>query len=625
MEFNSYAKKIFEWVEHGSGNSVVHAVAGSGKSTVLREMLKIIPSSKRILMLAFNTSIAGELKEKVKMGNVNISTCHSLGLQYVRMYFRNRDEKPSLRVDPKKYSSRFHERFEDYSANVERCEDVDIRVEALRTFRTLVMSALDKCRAYMCRDTDDVMKVADMYRIFLTETEAVCILSLMKWGMENLETIDFTDMITLPAYMDMDIPQYKYDWVLIDECQDLNNAMKDLFLRSVRQGGRFCAVGDRAQAIMSFSGANPQSFDSLCQIPDTSVFPLSMCYRCPQVIEPVARIYVPEFECAENAGRGDVYSRYIRETLVVKNEKLFEGYEKPDSGFHCGRDVSADEIKNCSMVLCRLTFPLIKLFRIFLESKRKAYIKGGKDIQKRLLILINRTGNENTGHNFDGEGIIPVLYREVLELRKEALIRIYRKYGESLKYEDALFEAAQEPEVKNLYDDIQCLEAIVFNTDIEKKAELLEAVHNIFDIPEEGICLSTVHKAKGLEADDVYILCPSIFDFMEKKPNTEKWEKEAEKCLQYVAWTRCKKTLSTISEDEFGFGGGNVIDEMNEHLKVVENMLSDMARGYRVNIIRGESVQVVKNAYVGQEGGIRKNAPISPKEAKKLRGKSGKQ
>ena len=60
-----YQQAVFNFIANCNGNAVIQAVAGSGKTPTIIQSLNLIPTNKRILMLAFNKSIANELKEKV--------------------------------------------------------------------------------------------------------------------------------------------------------------------------------------------------------------------------------------------------------------------------------------------------------------------------------------------------------------------------------------------------------------------------------------------------------------------------------------------------------------------------------------------------------------------------------
>ena len=49
-----YQQAVYDFITNGKGNAVINAVAGSGKSTTIVNALRLIPSDKRVLFLAFN-------------------------------------------------------------------------------------------------------------------------------------------------------------------------------------------------------------------------------------------------------------------------------------------------------------------------------------------------------------------------------------------------------------------------------------------------------------------------------------------------------------------------------------------------------------------------------------------
>ena len=72
--WSDYQNNIFDFVENGTGNAIVEAVAGAAKTTTLLESYKRLPSNKKSIFLAFNKAIAEEMKKK----DVNARTFHSL-------------------------------------------------------------------------------------------------------------------------------------------------------------------------------------------------------------------------------------------------------------------------------------------------------------------------------------------------------------------------------------------------------------------------------------------------------------------------------------------------------------------------------------------------------------------
>ena len=63
-EPSKYQKDILDWVKNGSGNCVVDALAGTGKSTTLEMIAQNLPDKSRMLFLAFNKHIKDELLQK---------------------------------------------------------------------------------------------------------------------------------------------------------------------------------------------------------------------------------------------------------------------------------------------------------------------------------------------------------------------------------------------------------------------------------------------------------------------------------------------------------------------------------------------------------------------------------
>ena len=83
--------KIYDFVEHGTGNGIIDAVAGAGKTTTLMGCVQHIKNPQDALFCAFNTSIRKEIQRKFHdMGkNVAVKTNHALGLQILFTFYRH--------------------------------------------------------------------------------------------------------------------------------------------------------------------------------------------------------------------------------------------------------------------------------------------------------------------------------------------------------------------------------------------------------------------------------------------------------------------------------------------------------------------------------------------------------
>ncbi|MDX2270427.1 MAG: AAA family ATPase [Cyanobacteriota bacterium] len=87
IEWSHYQKAIFRWAEHGSGHSLVNAVAGAGKTRTLQELVNRIPKDQKVAVLAFNNHMAAELKAKLP-SRITVSTIHRMGMGILSRVFR---------------------------------------------------------------------------------------------------------------------------------------------------------------------------------------------------------------------------------------------------------------------------------------------------------------------------------------------------------------------------------------------------------------------------------------------------------------------------------------------------------------------------------------------------------
>ena len=86
---------FFDFIEHGSGNAVIKASAGSAKTSTIENCLKYIPENKKVLFIAFNVSVRDEIQKDVTRDRsiTKITTFHGLGYTFV---LNNLDQKPEV-------------------------------------------------------------------------------------------------------------------------------------------------------------------------------------------------------------------------------------------------------------------------------------------------------------------------------------------------------------------------------------------------------------------------------------------------------------------------------------------------------------------------------------------------
>lgn len=281
--------------------------------------------------------------------------------------------------------------------------------------------------------------------------------------------------------------------------------------------------------LYSFASSDPESFKRLKELPNTKSLPLSISYRCAKNIVEFAKKIVPTIEANNDSREGEV--KY---------------------------DVGLDEIEDGDMVLCRNNAPLMQVYVDFIKQGKKCFIRG-KDIGLNLKNMVKRTGIEALNKNLQEDGVFVRLYDAVFDMINELVC----KYN--ISYSDAVESAS----VSNRLDMIKALE--ILSDDINTSTELIDKISNIFsDRKKGGISLSTIHKAKGLEANNVYIACRHLMPSSKAKKD---WEIRQEYNLMYVAYTRAKDILGFIDDKEFESFNAKTSETVGR-LKKIENQVN---------------------------------------------------
>ena len=499
-EPSQYQKAIFDYIQHEKGNLVVEAAAGSGKTYTLVKALSLIPQDKRVLMTAFNKDIVKELTKKVKeFPNVEVRTLHGLGMILTTRGLGIGGMKP----EGYKYTQLIYNHWQDLSkTNINK-----LSRNARKSFVENTKKLVDFGRFYLATTRSEMIELMIKYDIPCVADEVDVALKVMAIGGKNLDSIDYTDMIWMPHIYDLHLQECEYDFIMVDECQDLNVAERNLVLRCLKKGGRLIAVGDSNQCIYGFSGSDPDSFRAIQSIPNTVSMPLSISYRCPESVVKFAQNLVPSIEAKQGAEEGVILD--------------------------C---VSLDDVHDGDMVLCRNNAPLLQVYCKLLEQGKRAYIRGS-DVGKNLQNIVIGTHKDYLHTNLKRDGVFIRLYEDLFNSRKA----IMERYG--ISQEDAM----KHETIQAKLDMIRALE--VLGADLTTTEELTKKIEDIFPKNDkgEGIMLSTVHKAKGLEADNVFIACASL---MPSKSALDEWQVQQERNLMYVAYTRAKKVLGFLNEEE---------------------------------------------------------------------------
>ena len=543
IKYSKYQKDIFDYIEHGQGHLVVEAAAGSGKTFTLIKCLELIPNDKRILLTAFNKDIVNELKKKAKeFPNVECKTLHGLGML---MVMKNVDEMSPV-PEIFKYSSQFYSNPSAYTKiNLFRLKKHD-----RKTYMDNVKKYVDFARYFLCQTPKDLDEIEKVYEIETVADEKEAAMKLLEWGKTNLKTMDYTDMIWLPNVLNLKPIGLQYDYIMVDECQDMNKAERELVLKCFKMGTRMVSVGDENQLIYQFSGSDKDSLNTLKNLPNTKCLPLSISYRCADSIVEYAQRIVPSIEKNDDHRAGNVLE-----------------------------DVPLEDVKDGDMVLCRTNAPLVDLYNRYLKLGKKSYIVG-KDIGSNMKTIIESMNmTEVNWGNIEKDGLFIRLYDDLFETRNKIMAE------SNVSKEDAINS-------RQFQDKLDMINAIgAMANGINSVDELLGKIDVVFPkkVQKEGIKLSTIHKSKGLECENVYIACKSL---MPSKNATTKWEKRQERNLMYVAYTRAKNKLGFLDEKEFNYN--NQPNGTLDALEAAVNFV--LKKSTKNNITKKTAPKIVKKA-----------------------------
>lgn len=482
----------------GKNHIMLEARAGTGKTFSCiegcKQYIEAHPDSS-IAMIAYNKPIATELEAKVPAG-VRACTMHSLGFAAIR------DEVGRTKVNKWK------------TLNIlEKIMGKSDLEKAGKAFEYSMLKAVSLAKnILLSRDNfdEEFDGMITHYNLQLNGDENAIRMLLPKVLEQSkaiTSEIDFDDMIWLPIVCGM--PLQKFDLLFVDEAQDLNKSRQRLAVDSLADGGRIIAVGDPKQAIYGFAGADAYSMKNLALLlDDVTILPLTVSRRCPKKHIELAQEIVKDIQPMDDAVEGTV-----KRTLP---------------------HLAIEEMKGGDLVLCRMNAPLMRIAYSLIKQETPVTIQG-RDIGSSLANFCKKL--------VDGDMSADIFYFNTR--LDNYLIKEIARLDEK-----ALHTRVSESQYEMLHDKVACIHAIseglIIVHDIVARIERLFS-DNADGQPKSKVLLSSVHRAKGLEAETVYISNP------EKMPHPMaqlEWEIDQEYNIKYVALTRSMNTLVFMENEE---------------------------------------------------------------------------
>lgn len=346
---------------------------------------------------------------------------------------------------------------------------------------------------------------------------------------------------------------FKYDVVLLDEVQDFNECQLIMAQKLKEAGCRIIGVGDKFQGMYAFRGAYSQAFEKLKSIIGSGkALTLPVNFRSGgKIIDWVRNnTHVDSIKAAPHLeGKGEVYAENGTHPPIGYNNFLNMVTEEFNKN---------DMAKESTAFICRSNAPLGNAALHFLKNNIDFQIIG-KDLSKDLIELIKKSTKNKP------EYVRIEDYRDELEdyvkdqedrysgkISKSDELASLREFAGVLNSVHQYLESKQFKETEESSPITNVKE---FQSYLERKLGGLDP-----DNPNDAakiksrdarkvVTLTTAHKSKGLEWERTFIMKPAGFN--PEKPNIKTEEqKEQEKNAWYVAVTRGRNTLMISSDDE---------------------------------------------------------------------------
>lgn len=592
-QLNDMQKKAVTCTE---GPLLVLAGAGSGKTKVLTTRIAYLINEKNvdpssILAITFTNKAAKEMKDRVikLIGNIGysmkISTFHSFGLSILKEH-----------CDLLGYSKNFTIIDSDDSMTLIKKIVKDLNLDSKIFNPKMIRNKISGAK-------NELMDPAEYVRFANTDMEEK-IVSVYERYQKRLKlnnSFDFDDLLMLPIKLLKENPdvlkqyQEKFKYVMVDEYQDTNQAQYILTKMMSAKYKNICVVGDNDQSIYMFRGANYRNILNFEKdYKNTNVILLEENYRSTKNILDVANSIIKN-----NKSRKD-------KTLWTNNDdglkiKYHRSSNEKDESFYVvseikkllNNGVPLSEIavlyranaqsRNIEEVLLRDNIPYKVVGAFYFYNRKEikdliAYLKliynHNDDNSLTRIINVPKRGiglkaieNLNTKAMLEEKSLYDSLSTQK-ELDFKRLIDDLSKKSETMSLtelvdcilndskmkEELELEKTIESEVRleNLEEFKSITKSFEESKGIVSLGEFLEEISLVSDVEEyknntNVVTLMTIHSAKGLEFDNVFLIGMEEGLFPHANCLNDAEELEEERRLCYVAVTRARKRLWLVN------------------------------------------------------------------------------
>ena len=576
-------------VMHKDGPCLVIAGAGSGKTKVLTTriayLIKEGVPSWNILAITFTNKAAREMRERldtlVPDHNVFVGTFHSFGLRIIRENYMYLGLEHNFTIlDSDDILSLIKKIMKDKGISKEECAPSYIRNR---------ISFIK----------NEMLSPAEIEQYFNTEPEQIAYEVYKEYikVLKKNNSVDFDDLLLYPVQLFkehlevLDRYQEKFKYILIDEYQDTNEVQYKLSKLLSSKYKNLFVVGDPDQSIYMFRGANYKNilhFEN--DYVNTKVVALEENYRSTKMILDAANSVIKNNQDRKekNLRSNKVLGakiKYLRSndekheiTMCIDEIKklVADGYQEKDIAIFYrtngqARVVEEMFIKNNMpyKVVGSYYFyqrkeikDLISYLRLIVNHNDEVSLRRVINVPKRkigpsTIASIEATAIENNITMFDAiskgkelefKELILKLAKESESLSLTELIDLVLEESgmkKELMEEDTLENQLRLENLMEFKSITASFEERTGSVNLEDFLEEISLIADMSEHKEEGnaVTLMTIHSAKGLEFDVVFLIGMEEGLFPHTNSLMEKDGLEEERRLMYVGITRARDLL----------------------------------------------------------------------------------
>ncbi len=622
-----------------------------------------------ILAITFTNKAAGELKQRLidMIGEgaekINASTFHSACVKILRREIENLGYQRSFTIYDEDDSKRVIK-------DVMKRLDMDEKVFNPKVFKNMISRCKDKMispeeYAPMAQASGELLekRCAEVY----TQYQA---------ALRAASAVDFDDIIYLTVKLFEDFPdvldhyRHLYKYIMVDEYQDTNVAQYRLIALLAGDNGNLCVVGDDDQSIYRFRGAtieNILNFEK--QYPGSVVIRLEQNYRSTENILNAANAVIKNNSQRKDKalwsdlGEGEkikccnfdseiAESRFVADTILegVKNGKHYTDFALLYR--------SNSQSRSFENTLARSGIPYTIVGGLRFYDRKEI-----KDIMSYLAVLNNPYDTVRFRRiiNEPKRGIGDATVEEIIHIADGLHMSPIDVCREASQYETLSRKSAALKAAANLFDELdeladtlrldELIDAVAEKsgyikamqalgeegagrieniTELKSNAmtlldenpettlpDFLEQVALVSDLDSydgdlDRVSLMTMHSAKGLEFDTVFMVGAEDNIFPSYRSMNDPAEMEEERRLAYVAITRAKRMLYITHTSYRMLYGQTMRNKLSTFVREIPENLIEKT-GERVHKPASEWKKPVKPNYLAQEAAMAaaRTAPVA--------------